>query len=128
MDQIINELIKTVIDAAVVTIIPLVVAFIVQQIRKTGLEISAQSQARLQVIAENAVLAVEEWAADRVKRAIPTANSQKYARALEIVLEKVPGISEDEAHDLIHAALPKVGVGATDFLAKVREAATNPSK
>lgn len=122
MQPFVDQILGIVIQGSVALILPAIVAVLVQALRKYGIQIGAEQQARLQVIAENAVLAAEEWAVARIKRAVPTSDGEKFERAAEIVVSKVPGISDDEAHDLIHAALPKIGLGATDFLSKVRAA------
>lgn len=118
----ITQLTGLVFQSAILALMPLLVAAIVQFVRKLGMDLSASQQAKLQVIAENAVLAAEEWAVSRIKRKIPTPGESKLARAVESILFKVPGVTEDEAKELINAALPKVGLGATDFLTKVRQA------
>lgn len=122
MQAVLDQILAIVIQGSVALILPAIVALIVQAARKYGFQIGAEQQARLQVIAENAVLAAEEWAADRIKQQVPTSGFKKFERAADILLSKVPGISDEEAHDLIHAALPKIGLGATDFLSKVRAA------
>lgn len=120
--QLISVGIEVLVQTAVILLVPVIVGIAVQVLRRVGLQVSASQQARMQAIAENAVLAAEEWAVARAKRKFPVSSDQKLERALETILYKVPGIDREEAKELVDAALPKVGLGATDFLRQLKAA------
>ena len=107
-------------------IVPLLMGLFVQLLRHFNLQISASQHARAQAIAESAVLAAEEWALNRAKAQLPTAGSSKLQRAVESIVYKIPNIDQEEAHELVNTALAPLGMGASDFLSKVRESQNTP--
>lgn len=85
------------------------------------------SEAFAQEIARSGIALAEEAAAVYVKKfGQKMASSDKLDKALAFVLDKLPGISEEEAITLIKAELPKVGLGAAGFLSAVAAAARTP--
>lgn len=124
MDAVLHQALDVVgaIIAAVLT--PLIVQWIANKARLAGLQLSAEKEAQVEKIVRDVILNVEEWAATRVKVGTATNAGQKLDKALIDVVDKVPGISREEAAELIHATLPKVGLGAAAFLQGVRQAAT----
>lgn len=126
MNEFLAVLSKTVLEIAAPVLAMLLTALLVKGVQKLGLTVDAERQAKLEYFAQQAVLRAEEWGASRIKgnpQAIMTA-SMKLERALTDLTDKIPGISRDEASELIHATLPKVGAGAAVFLQGVRKAAT----
>ncbi len=119
-----TEVIKTVFAVATPIIVGLVTTLLVKALQKANLSISADNQAKLEHLAEQAILATEEWAAARIKAKLPTFSSDKLAQAVTTLTAKVPGITVDEAADLIHATLPQVRGATVTFLQGLQSAAT----
>lgn len=123
-----TELIKAVLGIATAVLVPLLTALLVQALKKLGLSLDAEKTAKVEYFARQAILRAEEWAATRIKlNAGTTTAAMKLERALTDLTDKVPGISREEAAQLIHATLPKMGLGAASFIQSVREAATTGS-
>jgi uncharacterized protein YoaH (UPF0181 family) len=73
---------------------------------------------------QDAILATEEWARAQVKgKVLKILPEDKLVRAVEQILAKVPGISEQEAIDLVNQELPKLRGAAGDFLKAASQAA-----
>lgn len=90
---------------------------------KWGMELTAEKEKVLRSTAQNAILYAEEWAANKLKlneRAIKS--EEKFRTATSRLLEKVPGISEQEAENIITEELPKLGHGATRFIESIGRA------
>lgn len=129
MEDVINELVKTILMASIAAVGPLVVAALVQLFRKFNVELGAAQQAQVETVVQNILLEVEEWASHRLKAQIPVTSGQKLSRAVEAILNKIPGIDEAEAELLVRQELPKVGLGAINFLDQtVKAAVQNPNK
>lgn len=125
MDSVIEEVVRAVIQIVAPIIAGLVVVVLVAFVRKLGLEIGAEQEAKLRLHVQGAILAVEERAAAAAKHYSSRLDpSEKLAQAVESVMLRVPGITEAEATRLIHEELPKVAAGAAGFLGSVRNAAT----
>jgi hypothetical protein len=119
-----DELIKTVIAVTAPVIAGYIVAWLHRAVRALGFTLSAERQAKAEAAALRAVIAAEEWAARRVRAGLAKPpGSAKAAQALKSLLRRVPGISDDEADELIDAALVKAGLGAAHALRRLREAA-----
>lgn len=81
--------------------------------------------AKLDYYAKQAALWVEEQAAAYLKShagAIPVPGSEKLQGAVAMVLDRVPGVTRDEAEQAVRAALPQLGMGASVLLGKLTEA------
>lgn len=128
MDAVIHQALDVVGAIIVAVLTPLIVQWIANKARLAGLQLSAEKEAQVEKIVRDAILKAEEWAATRVKVGESTNAGQKLEQALADVVDKVPGISSQEAADLIHATLPKVGLGASTFLQGVRQAATGDAR
>lgn len=121
MQDILNEAVKALVVTSIGLVAPLIVGLIVQLFRKARIELSEAQEARIRAGVQNILVEVEEWAAHRLKASIPVTSGQKLSKAVEAILDKVPGISEDEAEQLVRQELPKIGLGAISFF----EAATS---
>lgn len=125
MQDILNELIKTLVVTSIGALAPLVVAAVVQIFRKLSIDLSEAQKAQVAGVVQNVLVEVEEWASHRIKAQIPVTSGQKLSRAVEALLNKVPGIDEAEAEILVRQELPKIGMGAVSFLAETAQAATS---
>lgn len=94
-------------------------AYLTQLARRNGVELDAAKQKALHDAAAQAVLYVEEKAADFASRSgekVLMSAEQKLSMANLYVRRKVPDATASEADDAIHAELPKVGAGAAETL------------
>lgn len=122
MDAFIDEVVK-IIGAALGTAL---IGLLVQLARKYGFDISAAKHAQLESVAQQAILMVEEKAAAAVKAQVGKVNpAEKLNAAVSIVLERMPGVSREEAADIIHAKLPEVRAATASFATAVLQNATN---
>lgn len=118
MSQVVAELARLAVELAAIVLAPLLVGAVAAWLRKVGYELSAERRARLEARVVAAILATEEWAAAEAKRGVPVASTAKLERALA----RLPGVDPTEAADLIHAWLPRLGLGAAAALRQLRQA------
>ena len=124
-----TELIKTALAIATPVLVSLVSAILYKALQRVGLDVDANRKAKVEYYVREAILRAEEWAAQHVKANMgQTTAAMKLDRALTDVVDKVPGITKQEAADLIHATLPKVSLGASVFLQGAREKATTGAR
>lgn len=126
MENVFQQLIDLGLQAVVAVVAPALAAIVVQVFRLISVQLSEAQEAKVRQVVANAVLEVEEWASSRLKAELPVTSGQKLSRAVSTVLSKVPGVTEQEAEDLVRQELPKVGLGAVSFLAKTAQAALSP--
>jgi len=83
--------------------------------KKFGLEISTAMATRINQVAYNSVMAVEESAAAYLKeKGNKIVGETKHAQAVEMILQKVPSLSKEEADNLVLSAIGMVkGLGAS---------------
>ncbi len=131
MDALLQELARAVVGVLGVLLVPL----LIQQLRKLGLQVSAEQDAKLRAVAQSAIRGAEEQAASVAKASMGGTvikGSEKLERAVSTVLERLPGITPEEATRIVHEELPRAGAGAAaaavGFLTSVREAATGPTQ
>jgi len=127
MDLFIDELVKTVLLALVPVVAGLVVSVLVRLFQRIGLQLSAENQARTEKLVHDAIFFAEEKVASAIKRGVKPVDT-KLQTAVKQVLDKIPGITQDEAIVLITAELPKLGLGTAGFARSVVTAATNDTK
>jgi len=121
MEPLLDELIKLLFTIVTITITA-ALPFILKKIfDKFNLQVSAENQAKLEKYIQDAILATEEWAATRIKASIPVNAGAKAEKFITIALDKIPGITADEALKLAQQELPKLGLGASGFLRSVTE-------
>lgn len=122
MEELINELVKV----AGTALAGVAIWALTQLARKYGYQVSAERHAQLEAIARQAILVVEEKASAIVKARLDAMSpGEKLSGAIELVVAKVPGVSRDEAAEIIHAQLPVVRGAAVDFSTAVLRKATN---
>lgn len=107
------------------------VALAVMALKKLGISISADNEAKLQYTAKQAVLKVEEVVAAKVassvdKYAAPV--TDKLTMAVATVMTKLPNVTHEEAVDAIHAALPQLGLGAAAGVECLGKAMQTPNQ
>lgn len=125
MDDLTTEVVKLVFAIVAPVLATLVTALLVRLFKKVGLQLDAERQAKLEKITHDAILRAEEVAATRLRAQLPVTAKDKLETAIADILDRVPGVTADEAAALVHQQLPRVGLGAASFLTRVRQAATN---
>lgn len=113
MDTLWDEVIKLAAALATVTLVPLASAYLMKLLKRAGLAVEAEEQAKIEKMAQEAILAAEEWARAELKargtKALPDA---KLSEATETLMARVPSLSDDEADAVIHAQLAKLRVAS----------------
>lgn len=128
-NDLLTEVINTVLGIATPILTVLLTAFLVKALQKVGLNVDADKTAKLEYFATQAILRAEEWGAARIKANAGTMTAaMKLEKALTDLTDKVPGITREEASALVHATLPKVNLGAAAFLQGVRQSATTGAR
>lgn len=108
-----TSLLHMVVTAVVTALAPLVVGIGVQWLRKFNIQVSDAQQAQARQVVQGALLEAEEWAAARIKAKLPATGHQKLERALQMLSPQLPKVSESALASLVHAELPKLGLGAS---------------
>lgn len=122
MDPIIDELVK-VLGAALASALT---ALVIQLLRKQNIELSAERQAQLESIARHAILVVEERSAAALKAGLRKMTpAEKLAAGVSVFVSKAPGVSDEEAREIVEAQLPVVRGAAVSFATAVLKAATS---
>ncbi len=118
------------IDILVALMVPFLTAlagqlliWINQWLKKRGLDLSAEQQAKLEALAQKAILAAEEWARGLTKTGQVPSSAAKLNAALAIVREAVPGVSEAAIAAAVNSGLASLRVAAP---AAVGEPAAGP--
>lgn len=127
MDDFLTEALKIILVPAVAAISTALTALIVQLLRKANIELSAENRAKLETITQQGILLMEEKAAAALRAGVgQVAAREKLEGAMEYLLDKVPGVTREEAQNLVLSELPKLGLGASDFARAVLVQATGP--
>lgn len=126
-----NEIGKALNGLLMNTIIPLAAAIAIALVdwlliafkKRMGLQFTAESESLLRQEAEQAVQMVAERAAKLMKHEnIKLPANAKLNAAVKMLIEKVPELTQQQAADLVHAALARIrGAGSTGnetFVAK----------
>lgn len=101
----------------------LVVAVAVKMLQKLNLSVDADQQAKLEYVAKQQILKAEEEAAAKYQLDQKfTSGAAKLQTATAGVIAKLPNVTQQEAEDAVHAALPQLALGATTLAGKVGEA------
>lgn len=104
----VKTLIETFGGALATVIAGQLVAILGRVLQQQGLALSAEQQARLQVIARAAILRTEELFAAKLATGQEVTSADKLTHAINAVTAVQPSLSRDAAADLIHAVLPTV--------------------
>lgn len=97
------------------------VIFIAQWLRKRGLDLSAEQQARLEALAQKAIAAVEEWARSQAAHGIRVPGDVKLESAATLLLQQEPKLSQSLAEAAIHSQLAMIRTAAPDFFTAIRK-------
>ncbi|MDE2621255.1 MAG: hypothetical protein KGL54_13935 [Sphingomonadales bacterium] len=107
------------IDILVALMVPFLTAlagqlliWINQWLKKRGLDLSAEQQAKLEALAQKAILAAEEWARGLAKQGSAPSSAAKLNAALAIVREALPGASEAALAAAVNSGLASLRVAA----------------
>ena len=85
-----------------------------------GLQLDAINEARVKAAVQDIILGVEEEVEARAKvEAVVNKGYEKLELAVGRVVNAVPGITDEEAEQLVKQELPKVGLGAAGFVTEV---------
>jgi alkylhydroperoxidase/carboxymuconolactone decarboxylase family protein YurZ len=128
MQEAVNLLLVEILKFGIVAFVSLIVPLLIQQLRRAGVQLSAEKEARLNQVALIAAAEVEEWAAVKLKANVPISSHDKLQKGIESVLNKIPGVTEQEAKAALQAALPQIGLGAAAGLREVGKAIANGEK
>lgn len=127
MDSLMDTIVHQILTALAPVIAATIVAILVQFLRKLNLDLGAEQQAKVEKIVHDGVFLAQEKVARAAKMHMAPVGT-KLGIAVEHVLEKMPGITSDEAKELVHQELPKLGLGASGFTGAVVTAATTGPK
>lgn len=109
MDTLLDEALKAVFVAVSGALGTLLVALLVRLLQRVGLSISAEQQAKIEKLAQEAILAAEELARAEIKAGAAKMPSEaKLTQAVEDLMAKVPKLAADEADAVIHAQLARL--------------------
>jgi hypothetical protein len=106
---------NTVLPLAVAIAIALVNMVLLAIKKRLGLQFTVESESLLRTEAEQAVQMVAERAAKTLKHeGIKLPANSKLNAAVKMLTEKVPALTQQQAADLVHAALARIrGLGST---------------
>ena len=124
----IQNLVALAIQAAFVTLAGLVVLILKRIAAKYGLQVDAITEAKVKSQVQDILIGVEEEVEARAKGQIGIAfnkSAVKFDKAVTRVVDAIPGISTEEASQLVKQELPKIGLGAAGFVTEVVKRATN---
>lgn len=106
-----ETLIQTVVQSAMVVLVPMGVAAAVQVLRRLQIQLTHEQEVALTGAVRRAVFEAEEWAAGRLKAKLPVTSYQKLQRATDSVAKPF-GLTPQAAESHIKALLPQLGLGA----------------
>lgn len=115
-DVFLDNMFTIVASLAVAFIVPKVMGLIAKLAEKYHLQASIVSQQQVEAFVMQQILRVKEEAAAAIKAKVkPLEAEEKLASVVEAVVNKFPGIDDEEAADLTKALLASVGEGATQL-------------
>lgn len=97
-------------------------ALVVQLFRKAGIELDMTKQAVIEQKLGDAVALTEEWASVQIKRGLPINAQQKAEHYVGVVLDKVPGVTPEEATAAAKIILGRFKVAASGSVLDIRTA------
>ena len=107
------DVLKIVVATATPLLVGLAIAIARKMLKRLGLELEAEQQAQMEKVVRDAILRAEELAAARIKANEPPA--PKLHVAVNDVLAHFPEMTHQDVADLIHAHLPRLGLGAASL-------------
>lgn len=91
---------------------PFLVGIANKLLKMANINLGAAQEALLRNQIDNLLIATEEWAQSRVKASIPTTANDKVQHFLANAVDKIPGITAEEAFQFSQEQLPKLMLGA----------------
>lgn len=128
LEDIVAEIINVALSGLFVAAATFVVLILKRLATRFGLQIDAIQEARLKSAVQDVLLGVEEEVEAKVKaEVIPSVNKgvAKLELAVERIADTIPGITTEEAQQLVQQELPKIGLGAAGFVTEVVKRAGN---
>lgn len=108
-----DSLIDQVLGSLAAVLVSVLVALAVKVLKKVGLSLEADEQAKLEYFAAQGINKAKEMAAVKLKSAVTLSSAEKKAIALDHVLANVPDVTPSVAGAVITATLPQLGEGAS---------------
>ena len=102
------------------------VALLALLLKKIGFVLSADRLAQLQTVALQEIRKVAELSAQKAKAGVIVPSVEKLEMAVIGITSRLPNVSDEEAADAVHAALPLVGEGASSYLKSLLTAVQTP--
>lgn len=84
-----------------------ILALVRKQLKKAGLELTAQQEAQLRELVQRVIRRIEEEATADEKTAPKATSKEKLEAAIGEIIERT-GVAPERARDLVHEELPKV--------------------
>ena len=103
-----NDILQPALGVLATAIASLLVGILAQYLRKIGIQLDADQQAKLEYFVRQAVLRVEEWARAQQKAGKAVTSDEKLVAAQNEVLARFPGLDPVTVTRQIQAALPVV--------------------
>lgn len=124
LESLVNHFVEAVFLALAGVLAAYAVAIAHKLAARFGLQLDAARDQQIEYAVRQAVMKAEELVAARLAAGLPVQSAQaKLELALTDLLDRIPGLSRERAIDLIHAALPQLGLGSA---ATASEAAALP--
>lgn len=120
----VDEVVKLVFGVLAPVLSVLAIAALTQLLRKWGIELDAAKAAKLEQLLGDAVAQTEEWASSQIKRGIPVTAQLKAEHYLGLAVDRVPGVTAEEATRVAKTILGRFRVAAAASVSDVRGAAT----
>lgn len=111
-----RQIVEFIVGTAASVAAPALTAVIFKLFQKLKINVDEARRNEIEAIVINVVYEVEEWAAERLKAKLSVNSGQKLSRAVEQILDKVPGITEAQAEALVRQVLPLLWLGAASKL------------
>ena len=134
MDDIIQQVLTALLTLLASVVGGFAIAWLNKLRQKIGLQADAEQDAKVRAAVQNAILSTDErLRAEAKKRIAPVTNQveAKMAETVTTVLDRIPGVTREEAVMLVNEELPKVRAAiapaAATFLGQVGTAAATPS-
>jgi hypothetical protein len=109
----IRDLLMPVVQALLMALVPIVVGLAVQMLRKAGLDLSAEQQAKMEATIGRIVAETEEWASAQAKAGKPVTTTNKILYFNQRVAEELPKLGADQATAIAQAILGRMKLQAT---------------
>lgn len=125
MDQLIDEAVRTVLSFAAVLLAPLILGVLYRLFQRVGLQVSADQQAKLEKQLRDYLIETEEYFAARIKAKIAVTGADKLRHFIELAIDRIPGMTPQDAAGYAQQLLPQIGLGAAIALRSLRQPAAN---